>query len=687
MKNQGCPLAATSSARERWNPPGDEKASIPLLRLATAVLKEVISIIRNILLSAVLALLLPAAVGWAQLTEEWVAVYDGTAGMEDRVRAVVVDVDGCTYVTGYATGESTFADIVTIKYTDDGTEEWVALFNGSGNGSDSGAGIALGDDGAVHVTGTTPGSSGGVDIVTIKYDHDGNEEWATIFDGQLSMGDFAEAVVVDGYGSVYVTGRSYMGWETGEYDWVTIKYDRWGDEVWVRYIGGEGTESALAIGIDDSSNVYVAGYVTRCMMVDCQTGLGVAKYGSSGVLLWEDTLFGYNQWYFYENAVAHDMTVRPDGTVYVTGYIGDWGLNSEGYDSWLTIKYSSAGERLWTREYNYSPYDSDRAYAIAVDDSGCAYVAGEINGQFATIKYDAAGNLRWIARDRDGEGSGIVVSGDGSTVCTTGASEDVCTTVLLDRGGTERWVGTYQQGSTPAPSQTPVNGRAIGAATDSDGNIYITGYGSAAGASNDYVTLKYAGGSVGVASSFCATATGSETILLEWTVRMPDGTRRLSVCRSASFDGPFVAVGDELLAPLSPGRYEDRTAWPGGTFWYVLRAVMTDGTERELAALQTPVVMGGASGPRLVSAYPNPCRFETTMELVATGSGELVTLAVYNLRGQLIRTFFEDAVVIGRRSVHWNGTDSRGDAVSAGVYFAKLHSGITSSTLKLAVVR
>ncbi|MFH1688897.1 MAG: SBBP repeat-containing protein [Candidatus Eisenbacteria bacterium] len=639
------------------------------------------------LLGAVLALWLPAMLGRAQLTEEWAAIYDGSAGAQDQARAVTVDPSGFVYVTGHAAGEGTSDDIVTIKYGDGGGEKWVALFNGSGNGNDAGADIVLDDDGKVLVTGTTRGSSGWSNIVTIKYDRDGNEEWVAEFDGLLSMGDSAEAIAVDQRGNVYVTGRSYVGWEDGEYDWVTIKYDNQGNEVWVRYLGEEGVDSALAIGVDDSSNVYVAGYTSFCMMVDCQMGFTVAKYGPSGTLLWEDTLFGYNQWYFYENAIAYDMTVRPDGTVYATGYIGDWALNSEGYDSWLTIKYSSSGERLWTREYNYSTYHSDRAYAVAVDDSGSAYVAGRIYHQFATIKYDLEGNQRWLTRHRDGNGLGIVVSSDGSTVCTTGESEDVCTTVLHDRGGAERWVGTYQQEGTQQSGATQGSGAPQCIAIDPHGNIYVTGYGSAPEASDDYVTLMYSSKSVGVASSLRATPTGPETILLEWEVRIPDGTRELSVCRATSPGGPFVAVNNAVLIPASPGEYEDSTAWPGGTFWYVLKAVRADGTESELAAAKAAVTTGGPPVASLVSASPNPFRFETAVEFIVPSSGDLVTLSVYNLKGQLVRTLLEDSPVAGRRNVCWDGTNNRGDLVSAGVYFATLRAGARHSVLKTVLVR
>ncbi len=72
--------------------------------------------------------------------------------------------------------------------------------------------------------------------------------------------------------------------------------------------------------------------------------------------------------------------------------------------------------------------------------------------------------------------------------------------------------------------------------------------------------------------------------------------------------------------------------------------------------------------------YPNPFNPETTISF-ALGQNENVSLNVYNVRGQLIRTLVDDDYLErGNHSFVWNGTDNNGNHTGSGVYFYKLES-------------
>lgn len=63
-------------------------------------------------------------------------------------------------------------------------------------------------DGNVYVTGESQGDNGDLDYATIAYDSDGNQLWVARYDGPANGDDSAVAVALDSSGDVYVTGSS-----------------------------------------------------------------------------------------------------------------------------------------------------------------------------------------------------------------------------------------------------------------------------------------------------------------------------------------------------------------------------------------------------------------------------------------------------------------------------------------------
>ncbi len=88
------------------------------------------------------------------------------------------------------------------------TEAWVARYNGAGSGNDyaSASAVAVDASGNVYVTGSSYGTGIDSDYVTIKYDASGNELWVAIYNGPGNTSDGTVAVKVDTLGNVYVTG-------------------------------------------------------------------------------------------------------------------------------------------------------------------------------------------------------------------------------------------------------------------------------------------------------------------------------------------------------------------------------------------------------------------------------------------------------------------------------------------------
>jgi hypothetical protein len=82
---------------------------------------------------------------------------------------IALDAADNSYVTGYSPGSNSANDIVTIKYDPNGNQIWLQRYNGPGNGNDAGNAIAVDNNGNVYVAGYDTTTAGGTEMVLIKY--------------------------------------------------------------------------------------------------------------------------------------------------------------------------------------------------------------------------------------------------------------------------------------------------------------------------------------------------------------------------------------------------------------------------------------------------------------------------------------------------------------------------------------
>jgi hypothetical protein len=118
-----------------------------------------------------------------------VTCYNGTGNGEDKAAALALDSMDNVYVTGYSDGGGTSHDYATIKYGPNGDQLWVTCYNGTGNGDDKAAALALDDAVNVYVTGWSYGVGTDYDYTTIKYIQEEEEDhwidsWTADANGQ-----------------------------------------------------------------------------------------------------------------------------------------------------------------------------------------------------------------------------------------------------------------------------------------------------------------------------------------------------------------------------------------------------------------------------------------------------------------------------------------------------------------------
>lgn len=83
----------------------------------------------------------------------------------------------------------------------------------------------------------------------------------------------------------------------------------------------------------------------------------------------------------------------------------------------------------------------------------------------------------------------------------------------------------------------------------------------------------------------------------------------------------------------------------------------------------------------LLQNYPNPFNPTTTITYdIATSSQ--VTIEIFVVSGQRVRTLVNRYQEVGRYTATWDGRDARGNTVQTGVYFYRMTAGNTVSVAK-----
>jgi hypothetical protein len=408
----------------------------------------------------------------------------------------------------------------------------------SGNGVNSGEGIAIDSSGNVYITGyfsgtavfgsTTLVSAGRKDTYMAKVDSGGNFLWAKRAGG--TGDDSGEGIAVDSSGNAYITGHfrgtAVFGATTltsaGYSDIYVAKMDSGGNFLWAKSADGTSDEDGFGIAVDSSGNAYITGYfqVTVVFGATTLTSAGgydmyMAKVDSGGNFLWAKRAGGTSVDY------GSSIVVDSSGNTYITGsfsrrvVFGATTLTSAGNGNTYVTKVDSEGNFLWAKRAGGTSLDS--GFGIALDSNGNAYITGAFSGtavfgattltsagsdDIYMAKVDSGGNFLWAKRaggTSDERGFGIAVDSSGNayitgyfegtavfgaTTLTSAGSHDTYM-AKVDSEGNFLWA--KRAGGTG-------NNYGRGIAVDSSGNAYVTGSFSGTAVFGG-TTLTSAGGS------------------------------------------------------------------------------------------------------------------------------------------------------------------------------------------------
>jgi hypothetical protein len=107
---------------------------------------------------------------------------------------------------------------------------------------------------------------------------------------------------------------------------------------------------------------------------------------------------------------------------------------------------------------------------------------------------------------------------------------------------------------------------------------------------------------------------------------------------------------------------------------------------RERGAAEAATQEPPLTATKLHEPYPNPFNPRTTIRFDLHEAAD-VTLAIYNLRGQYVRTVVSTTLAAGRYQRSWQGEDDSGHSVASGLYFVRLESGQNTQVQRLVLVR
>ncbi|MHC4689685.1 MAG: NHL repeat-containing protein [Planctomycetota bacterium] len=204
-------------------------------------------------------------------------------------KSIVVDDSGHVYILSYLIGKKTgsWSDeesnnyFATVKHDTYGKHQWTVLYAADANSANSPENMVCDNAGNVYVVGSSEDwDSSYEDLITIKYNKDGKQQWIARYripnQEEIAYSDIA----LDKVSNVYVTCNinvyeSPIDWDDPNIDYreisplktefATIKYNTEGKQQWFkRYHIEEGQEAWIEdIMVDSKGNIYLKGYISN----------------------------------------------------------------------------------------------------------------------------------------------------------------------------------------------------------------------------------------------------------------------------------------------------------------------------------------------------------------------------------------------------------------------------------------
>jgi hypothetical protein len=304
-------------------------------------------------------------------------------------------------------------------------------------------------------------------------------KWTALL-GDNSPSATPAKIVADAQGNSYVTGSvGITGGAVLDQQMVTVKYDHNGNMIWKNWIASPAKSAqGVDVALDAAGNVYALGltYLSRDPSnASVLTGAEVVlvKYNGEGARQWVD----YYRNGTFETRPGH-LAVSPAGNAYVTG---------EEYTSAITAsttfmnvilqKYGTGGNRIWNiAPLPHLPVDDGSSVAVGLDANENIYITlldYFVEGQPGTIqRYDPNGNFVTAFATDLSAAEAFLVDSAGNSYWAGGAASNPADAVFVkfDKTGHLDWRDDLGLGD---PNTAGTTARISDIAIDASGNAFL----------------------------------------------------------------------------------------------------------------------------------------------------------------------------------------------------------------------
>jgi len=89
---------------------------------------------------------------------------------------------------------------------------------------------------------------------------------------------------------------------------------------------------------------------------------------------------------------------------------------------------------------------------------------------------------------------------------------------------------------------------------------------------------------------------------------------------------------------------------------------------------------------QIYSNYPNPFNPITTLHYDLP-EDKIVNITIYDIMGNVVKNLLQSKQIAGNKSIQWNATNDKNEAVSAGIYLYTIDLGIFRKTKKMVLLK